>query len=241
MKEYFEVLFTKSKKNYFIKLSKYLDNHEKKFIITANPETFRIAETDKLIRNILLQKDNDIIPDGIAIVKCAKFFKIRVEERIPGIDVASKLLELCNKKNKTLYLFGAKKDVLEKLVEIIKQEYSRIKILGYSDGYSDNKDEVFRQIIKLQPDVCLVALGIPLQETLIAKYINLVEKGVYMGVGGSFDVLSKTKKRAPKIFIKFNLEWLYRIVTEPSRLKRFYNNNIKFVFRVLINRNKVEK
>ena len=81
-------------------------------------------------------------------------------------------------------------------------------------------------------DIVLVALGMPIQEKLIYKHLNEFDKGIFVGVGGSFDVLSGTKKRAPEFFIQHNLEWLYRITKEPSRLKRFYNNNIKFLFNV---------
>lgn len=232
MKEFFEALYKKSANEYYIKLSKYLDNKQKKFIITANPETFKIASTDTQLKDAILNKENDIIPDGIAIVKGAKHFKIEVKERITGCDTAIKLLELANQKKKTIYLFGAKEEVIERLVEVIKKNYPKIKILGFSNGYVEDKDAVFNEIVKLEPDICLVALGIPMQEKLIMKYISKVKKGIYIGVGGTFDVLSGYKKRAPKIFIKLNLEWLYRIVTEPKRLKRFYENNIKFLLSV---------
>ena len=232
MKEFFETLYKKSANEYYIKLSKYLDNNQKKIIITANPETFKIASTDTQLKDAILNKENDIIPDGIAIVKGAKHFKIEVKERITGCDTAIKLLELANQKKKTIYLFGAKEEVIERLVEVIKKNYPKIKILGFSNGYVEDKDAVFNEIVKLEPDICLVALGIPMQEKLIMKYISKVKKGIYMGVGGTFDVLSGYKKRAPKIFIKLNLEWLYRIVTEPKRLKRFYENNIKFLLSI---------
>ena len=92
-----------------------------------------------------------------------------------------------------------------------------------------DKDSVFDEIANIQPDVVLVALGIPAQEMLIAKHYNRFKKGVFIGVGGSFDVLSGMKKRAPKIFIKLNLEWLYRILKEPNRFGRFYRSNVKFI------------
>ena len=78
----------------------------------------------------------------------------------------------------------------------------------------------------------MVALGIPTQEKLIYKHLADFEKGIFIGVGGSFDVLSGTKQRAPEFFIKHNLEWFYRIMKEPSRIKRFYNNNIKFILKL---------
>ena len=106
------------------------------------------------------------------------------------------------------------------------------------DGYVEDKDAVFEKIVEASPDVCLVALGIPEQEKLIAKHIGKVQKGIYMGVGGTFDVMSGKKRRAPKLFIKLNLEWLYRLMKEPRRIKRFWNNNVKFVFEAFVDRKK---
>lgn len=238
MKEFFKVLYTKSAKDYCIKLSKYLDNRTRKFIVTANPETFMMAKTDEVMRDILLDSDNDIIPDGIAVVKSAGFYGNRPVERITGVDTAATLLELLNNKKKTLYLFGSKREVLDALVEKINREYPCIKILGAVDGYVEDKDAVFEKIVEASPDVCLVALGIPEQEKLIAKHIGKVQKGIYMGVGGTFDVMSGKKRRAPKLFIKLNLEWLYRLMKEPRRIKRFWNNNVKFVFEAFVDRKK---
>lgn len=233
MKEYFLRLYTKTKDEYYRQVSRYMDNNEKKFIITANPESFNLARSDNELELLLLDPQNDIVADGISIVKCAKKYGINVRERITGIDLANKVLELANNKKKSLYLFGAEKEVLDTLTQKIRESYPKIKILGTTDGYVEDKDKVLESIVKLNPDVCLVALGIPMQEKLIGRYIEKAKKGIYIGVGGSFDVMSGIKKRAPKIFIKLNLEWLYRIIKEPSRLKRFYNNNIKFMFSVL--------
>ncbi len=232
MKEYFKKLYTKGHKEYYIALSKYLDNNEKKFIITANPETFMIAKNDKTLEDCILDEKNDILPDGIAVVKGAKHLGIDIKERITGIDITEKLLELLNNKKKSLYLFGATDEVLKGMIDMIKNTYPKIKILGYTNGYTEDKDKVFTEIKDLNPDVVLVAMGIPLQEKLIARHIDEFKKGIFIGVGGTFDVLSGTKKRAPKVFIRFNLEWLYRIIREPKRLKRFWNNNVKFIVRV---------
>lgn len=232
MRDFFKVLYVDKKEEYYKKLNEYLDEHTKKFIVTANPETFMRARTDEELRRIILNSDNDIIPDGIAIVKGAHILGMKVSERITGIDTSLELLRLLSKKKGTLYLFGASKEVVEKTVEVIKRDYKDIDILGYTDGYVEDKEEAFEKIVKMQPDVCLVALGIPKQEKLIGKYMSKVKKGIYMGVGGTFDVLSGEKKRAPKIFIKLNLEWFYRLIKEPKRIKRFYDNNIKFLIEV---------
>lgn len=231
MKEYLKQVYDKSEKEYFKLLIKWLKNNEKKFIITANPETLTMAETDEEISKMLLDNNNSIVPDGIAIVKACKMLNVPVTERIAGVDIADYLLKIANEQKKSLYLFGAKKEVVESLVNKINTDYPNINILGYSDGYVKDRDKVFKEIIKLKPDVCLVALGIPHQEKLIYKHLDKFDKGIFVGVGGSFDVLSGTKKRAPKIFIKLNLEWLYRIMCEPKRLKRFWNNNVKFILK----------
>ena len=182
---------------------------------------------------MLNDKNNLIIPDGIAIVKAANMLGINIKERITGFDVCEHLLNYASINKKKVYLFGSKEEVIDGMQEVIKNKYNGIKLVGSENGYVEDKDKVFKEIIKLEPDIVLVALGIPAQEKLIYKHLNSFKKGIFVGVGGSFDVISGTKKRAPKLFIKLNLEWLYRIVTEPKRLKRFYNNNIKFILKIV--------
>ena len=232
MKEYLKNLYTKDKNTYFKLLANDLKNEHKRFIITVNPETLMLSESDAELKNILDNKTNSFIPDGIAVVKSARKVGVNVTERITGIDIAEYLLKLANENKYSIYLFGAKEEVINTLIAKIKKEYPNINILGYSNGYVKDRDLVMQDVLKKKPDICMVALGIPDQEKIIAKYFSKTKKGIFIGVGGSFDVLSGTKKRAPKIFIKLNLEWLYRIITEPSRLKRFWNSNVKFMFKI---------
>ena len=232
MKEFLKNLYIKDKNTYFKLLANDLKNKHKRFIITVNPETLMLSENDAELKSILDNKTNSFVPDGIAVVKVARKLGVNVTERITGIDIAEYLLKLANENKYSIYLFGAKEEVINTLIAKIKKEYPNINILGYSNGYVKERDLVMQDVLKKKPDICMVALGIPYQEKIIAKYFTKVKKGIFIGVGGSFDVLSGTKKRAPKIFIKLNLEWLYRIVTEPSRLKRFWNSNVKFMFKI---------
>ena len=163
-----------------------------------------------------------------------------MKERIPGVDIAVKLLEYSNELKKKVYLFGAKQEIIDKMKEVINSKYPNAELVGSSNGYVQNKDEVFKEIIKLKHDVVMVAFGIPNQEKLIYKHLKKFKKGIFIGVGGSFDVISGSKKRAPKLFVKLNIEWLYRICKEPSRLKRFWNNNVKFIFRIQKMKKKVK-
>ncbi len=230
--QYFKSLYNKGQDSFFDDLNKLIVENKKTFIITANPETFTYAKKDAEISKMLLDPHNIIVPDGIGIVKAAKISGFDIDERIPGIEIAERLLEYGDKYRKSIYLFGAKKEVLETLKNNIEAKYPNIKLLGMCDGYVKDKEEEYKKIIKLNPDIVLVALGIPAQEKLIYKYLQEFQTGIFVGVGGSFDVLSGMKKRAPKIFQKLNIEWLYRILKEPKRIKRFYNNNIKFILEI---------
>lgn len=232
MQKYIKKIYQASKESYYKILKKDLKNQKRKFIITVNPETLMLSEEDSELQEMLDDKESSLTPDGIAIIKAAKKLGINIKMRITGIDIASFLLEEANKNSYSLYLFGASEEVINKLELKIKNDYPNIKMLGVTNGYIDKKEEIMEKIIKLEPDIVMLAMGIPLQEKLIYKYYKKAKKGIFIGVGGSFDVLSGTKKRAPKIFIKLNLEWLYRIIKEPKRIKRFYNNNVKFILKI---------
>ena len=201
------------------------------YVVTPNPEFILAAEKDESFRKVINAADL-VIPDGIGVVKGANMLGIPLNERITGVETVQGLFDLLNAKKRSLYLFGAKKEVLELLKEKLAADYPDICLVGSCDGYAADKDAVFDEIAALQPDVVLVAMGIPMQEKLIAKHYHRFTKGIFIGVGGSFDVLSGSKKRAPAIFCKLNLEWLYRIACEPARFKRFYDSNVKFIFKI---------
>lgn len=232
MRKLFDKLYKKSAQSFYEILSDNLKNNKKTFVITANPETFMISEKNEDVRKMLLDKETVMVPDGIGVLKAGKKIGYNIEERITGIDIANELLKFGNEQKKSIYLFGSKQEVIDSMKIVIKEQYPNLKLVGTSNGYVTDKDKVFDEIVKLEPDIVLVALGIPLQEMLIYKHLNRFKKGIFVGVGGSFDVMSGMKKKAPKIFIKLNLEWLYRIMKEPKRLKRFYDSNVKFLFRI---------
>lgn len=239
MRKYFKQLFLGSKEDCFQLLDRILKRNQKKFIITANPETFMKAKENDLLNQALLDPETLVVADGIAIVKTSRKYQVSCS-KITGVDITYELLKQANQRKKSLYLFGSTEEVIDKTVMKVKQDYPNIKVVGFSDGYGKEKDKVFDEIVSLAPDIILVALGIPAQETLIYQHLDRFKKGIFVGVGGTFDVLSGSKKRAPVFFQKLNLEWLYRIVTEPKRIKRFYQSNVKFVFQVLFSKRKGE-
>ncbi len=229
MEKYFRKLYKGQYDEFVNELRTAIKTETKRFVITANPETFMMGEKYPAFDSVLKKNYTVIVPDGIGIVKAANILGIPIESRITGVEICEELFNILNKEKKSLYLFGAKREVLDTLCGVIKVKYPEINLVGCSDGYVEDKDKVMEDALLKEPDVMLVALGIPNQEVLIDKYYDKFSKGIFIGVGGSFDVLSGTKKRAPEIFIKCNLEWLYRIAKEPKRFKRFYLSNIKFI------------
>lgn len=233
MKKYFDRLFREDCGLLLEKIREALALKGKMFIVTANPEIFMSAPKDPFVDTLLTDPETTVIADGIGIVKGAKMLGRPLKERIPGVELTAELLKIAAKEGTSVYFFGGAPTTLEALKEVIKNEYPSLKVSGWADGYSKDKDTVFEEIKALSPDIVLVALGVPMQEKLIYKHLKDFDSGIFMGVGGSFDVISKVKARAPKFFINHNLEWLYRILKEPKRIKRFYNNNIKFLFKLI--------
>lgn len=229
MKRYFEKLYQKGTNQFHLLLAELMCEEKKSFVVTANPETFMTGCENKEFDNLLKDENTMIVPDGIGIVKAAHIAGYQVKERITGVEIAQFLFEEANRQEKSIYLLGAKEEVVSALVTRIKNLYPKVIVAGYENGYTPDKDTAFEKIAEIGPDIVLVALGIPQQELLIYRHLHQFNKGIFVGVGGGFDVLSGTKKRAPKIFIKLNMEWLYRIVREPNRLGRFFKSNVRFM------------
>lgn len=233
MREYFEKIFVDGQEKFEQVLANNLKNNVKTFVVTANPETMMIGQDNAVFDSVLKNKNTHIVPDGIGVVKAAKFLGYKVKGRVTGVETSQFLIEEADREGKSLFLFGAKEEVVNTLVRKIGERYPGVVIAGYANGYEKDKDKVFHTIAEKAPDIVLVALGIPQQEILIYKHLEEFEKGIFVGVGGSFDVLSGTKKRAPEFFIKCNLEWLYRIASEPKRLGRFCKSNIRFIGKII--------
>lgn len=238
MKDYFNKVYNKGEKNFYKMLEDNLINNVKTFIITSNPETFIMGKNDIDFDKVIMDTNTILTADGVGISVGTKILGYKGIEKITGVDISVKLLEYANKNKKSIYLYGSRQEVIDELIKVINKDYPNIEIKGFKNGYSKDKDKDFMEIIKLEPDIVLVALGMGNQEKLIYKHIDKFKKGIFVGVGGTFDVLSGTKKRAPKVFQKLGLEWLYRIVKEPKRIKRFYDNNVKFMFKLFINKDK---
>ena len=192
----------------------------KTFIVTANPEIVMYAQRDTNYKNIL-KKVNYVVPDGIGIVQAAKLLNNPLPERIPGFELMENLLHAADEHKRKIYMLGAKNEVLLKAIDNIKKRFPDVEIVGHHHGFFNWDDPtVINEIINTQPDLVFVALGFPRQEKWIHEHIHKVNKGIFIGVGGSFDVLAGNVKRAPLFWQKLNLEWFYRLIQQPSRWKR---------------------
>lgn len=232
LKEYFEKLYTKDAETFFSEMGTALANGEKHFIVTANPETLMIGEKNAEFDRVLLKETTTIVPDGIGVVKAAESLGKRMHGRVTGVELSAHLLKEADRLQKSVYFYGAKQEVLSTLVEKLSKTHPNLTIVGAKNGYDHDRDAVMADAAEQKPDLVLVALGIPHQELLIDRHFDQFEKGIFIGVGGTFDVLSGTVKRAPRLFVKLNLEWLWRILRQPSRFARFYESNVKFISRV---------
>ena len=229
MKGHFEKMYRDGKNEYFALLAERLREGKKTFVVTANTEILTASKSDKEVSALFESDQASLVPDGISVVFMCNKKGYSVKERIPGIDICNFLLEEADRQKKSVFLLGAQPHIIQAVAKKVKGKYPNLTLLGAENGYTDNKDAVFDKIVSLSPDICLVALGAPAQEKLIYKHLHRFDKGIFVGVGGSFDVISGAKKRAPQFFIDHYLEWLYRIAKEPKRLKRFFSCNIRFL------------
>jgi len=210
----------KTKETFLSEFIERVYSGKKTFIVTANPEIVMYAKRDERYLSLLKEADY-IVADGIGIIKGAKMLGTPIKERVAGFDLLTGLLEKAVENNSRVYFLGAKEDVLQSAIQNVQKRYPSIHIVGSRNGYFDLSDtSVIESVQATQPDMIFVAIGYPRQEQWIHQYLSTASKGLLMGVGGSFDVLSGKSKRAPKIFIKLNIEWLYRLIKQPTRLKR---------------------
>ncbi len=214
-----------------------IDTPQVSQVITINPEMFQTAEKNQNFANIINNADM-VIADGVGVELALKLTGYKIK-RIPGVDFARKLLEESAKSNIPVAIVGAKEEVVNKAVFNLKQEIPGLNIVYFHNGYFDNDEEIYSQIKAKSPKLILVALGAPRQEEFIYNAKNIINPALMIGIGGGLDVWSGYVKRAPKIFQKLGIEWLYRTITQPSRFKRIFPTLPMFLIKALTYKNKI--
>lgn len=205
-------------------------------IVTLNAEMVvqaqQDSELDRIIRHAHL-----IVPDGSGVVWAVRLAGENID-RLPGIELAAAAIERAAQLNKRIALIGGKEEIVRRLLDILPERYPGLNIVAWNDGYFKNEDgeAVVDKIAEHNPDMVLVALGVPRQEYFIDKWAHLLPNSVMVGVGGSFDVWAGEVKRAPKVMRDLHLEWLYRLAKEPWRWKRIGSALPNFGLQVLQDR-----
>lgn len=189
------------------------------YIVTPNPEIVEVCLENSAAREAVNGADL-VLPDGVGIVKGARILGTPLKEKTPGIEFAAHLMERMAKEGKSLYLLGAKPGVADLAAERLKSTYPGLVIAGTHDGYFKEDAPVVEEIAKSGADVVFVCLGAPKQELWMKK--NGAETGARLlcGLGGSLDVFAGVVQRAPAVWSRMGLEWLYRLLKEPRRIGR---------------------
>ncbi len=186
-------------------------------LIAVNAE--KILKATQEIKDIINR--NIGYPDGIGAVWALEHKGLDNVVRIPGVELWLDIIQQTYHE-KSFYLVGGTEEVIQKTVENLKQDFPGINIVNFRNGFlktNNEKEELIKDIVYLKPDFVFVAMGSPKQEKLMEE-LQKKHSAVYQGLGGSFDVYTGTVKRAPNWWVKNNLEWAYRLVKQPSRIKR---------------------
>lgn len=190
-------------------------------VVAVNPEKVMKAGQDPhLLQH--LQSAGLLIPDGIGVVLAVRLFQQGQLRRVPGSELMPNLCRLAAAKGYTVFLFGASPEVIPRTAEVLQQRFLGLNIVGVHHGYvkDDEMPTVISAINAAQPDFLFIALGSPKQELWMARYLPELKVKVCQGVGGTFDVIAGRVKRAPALFRAIHLEWLYRLLMQPSRILR---------------------
>lgn len=178
-----------------------------------NPDIFRIVSGAEMI-----------LPDGAGVLLAAKILGTPIKEKIAGVEFGEKLLELAAKRGYRVYFLGGKPDVAAAAAEKMREKYPRLTVSGMHDGYFEKSgaenENIIDDINKSHADILFVCLGSPAQEAWVYKNRAKLSATLLLCLGGSLDIYAGTAKRAPKVFISLRLEWLWRLLCQPSRLPR---------------------
>lgn len=191
--------------------------------------------SDQLLRDSVLASDM-ILADGMSVVWAARLLGQRLPERVAGVDLMFELLRVGGEKGFRFYCLGAKEEVVCEVVKRIGERYPGAVVAGYRNGYFQEDEEagIIEAINASKADVLFVAMSPPKKEQFLARWAETLNVPVCHGVGGSFDVFAGKVKRAPELWQKLGMEWLYRVVQEPRRMwRRYLVTNTKFMWMVL--------
>jgi len=200
------------------------------YVVTPNPEIVWLCRENPDFAK-LVSEARLVLADGVGITLGAKILGRPLKGRVPGIDFASALFAEMAQGSGSVFLYGAKPGVAARAGENLKAQYPGLKVSGTMDGYGD-PELAAETIREAQPDLLLVCLGAPRQEQWMAKYQGTLGVSLMAGLGGALDVFAGEVERAPVGWQKLGLEWLYRLLKDPRRIKRMIKLPL-FLFAVI--------
>ncbi len=196
-----------------------ISEHRCAYMVTPNPEIVMAAWDDPKVSKAIENADL-VIPDGVGVMQAARILGTPLREHMPGIDAATEIIKRLASRGGSVFLYGARPGVAEKAAERMKQRFPGLVICGTNDGYGNDDGAVVSKINAAKPDFVMVCLGVPKQELWMAKHAAKLDAGLMAGLGGTIDVFSGQVKRAPLIWQRLKLEWLYRCFEEPKRFRK---------------------
>lgn len=212
-------------------VEQYVKQKEPLHLIGVNADKLNEIAINERLRQIV-NGCGIINADGASVIMASKYLNRPLPERVAGIDLMDDLVHLSDERGYRVYLLGAKQEVVEATAKVLKSKYSQLNIVGIRNGYFKEEDwpEVSKQLWEAEADFVFVGITSPLKEYLVEYLQAEGHRCVFMGVGGSFDVISGNISRAPQWVQKINMEWMYRMLQEPRRLfKRYFVGNWKFI------------
>ena len=213
---------------------RYIQNRQPLHIVGVNADKINQMYQDEALRQVV-NRCGIIHADGISIVLASRFLKKPLPERIAGIDLMERLTQQSAEKGYSIFLLGAAQQVVEQTRKALLEQYPGLRIVGIHNGYFQEEDwpQISRILAEANPHLVFVGITSPQKEHIIAYLQQEGHQCVFMGVGGSFDVLSGEKRRAPLWLRRIGMEWLFRLIQEPKRLmKRYLVGNILFLYAV---------
>lgn len=184
-----------------------------------------------------VERADMLLADGVPIVWASRLRRTPLPGRVNGTDLMERMLATSAEHGYSVYLLGARPEVLQHVIAEIQNRYPRIKIVGFRHGYFSKADEtnIVRDINESRPDLLLIGMSTPQKELWGDRHLHSLDVAVCQGVGGSFDVLAGLTTRAPLWMQHYGLEWFYRLLQEPRRLwRRYLETNCVFVWLVLV-------
>lgn len=188
-----------------------------------------LMEDDRRVRAWVAESDL-VTADGQSIVWAGRLLGHHVPERVAGIDLMGRLLDLAERKGYPVYLLGARSDVLTAFIGAVEVRYPDLEIAGFSDGFFEDAEKAADDIRCSGARLLFLAMPSPMKESFVSNQRDRLGPILAVGVGGSFDVWAGRTARAPQWMQRCGLEWFYRLVQEPRRMwKRYLIGNLRFV------------